>query len=136
VAHSGFPLAFTEAVDNSGAGVSSRPIQSCANPVSAQPGVSQWLKVSCFSNSPAAQLGVASRTSGYGPRRTNVDFSVFKMFPIVREQNLEFRAEFFNLFNHSQFGTPDQTFGDSTFGVISSTVATNRQVQFALKYLF
>jgi Carboxypeptidase regulatory-like domain len=136
VAHSGFPLAFVEDVNNSGAGVSSRPDQLCSNPVAQNPTVFQWLNPSCFAEAPQGLLGDAPISSGYGPRQTNVDFSAFKSFPIFREQQLQFRAELFNVFNHSQFATPDQNFGDGTFGAISATVNNNRQVQFALKYLF
>jgi len=50
--------------------------------------------------------------------------------------NLEFRAEFFNLFNHAQFFTPGQDRSAQDFGVISRTVNNPRLVQFALKLSF
>ncbi len=54
---------------------------------------------------PAGELGTAPRAPVYGPRFVNTDFSVIKDFPLsLREaMNLQFRAEFFNLFNHPQF---------------------------------
>lgn len=135
--HGGFPLAFTQATNTSGSGVTNRPdlLSGCDLYAGAKT-VGKWVNTACFSAPRAQQLGNAPRTVGYGPGRTNVDFSLYKKFRTVETQNLEFRAEFFNILNHSQFGVPDQGFGNATFGVISATVHENRQVQFALKYLF
>ena len=57
-------------------------------------------------------------------------------FPITERANLEFRAEFFNLFNTPQFGRPNGTFGNVQFGVIGSQANSPRQIQFGLKLLF
>lgn len=135
--HSCFPLAFTQATNTSGSGVTNRPdlLASC-NLYAGAHTVAAWFNKSCFATPTATQLGNAPRTVGYGPQRTNVDFSLYKKFSTFESQNLEFRAECFNLLNHSQFGLPDQGLGDATFGAISTTVHENRQIQFALKYLF
>ena len=50
--------------------------------------------------------------------------------------NLQFRAEFFNLFNRVRFGDPGLTFGTTQFGVVSSQANSPRLVQFALKLLY
>jgi hypothetical protein len=135
--HSGFPLAFTQATNTSGSGITNRPdfIAGCDLYAGAHT-VSQWFNKACLAAPTVTQLGNAPRTVGYGPQRTNVDFSLYKKFATFEGQNLEFRSEFFNILNHSQFGTPDQGFGNATFGAISTTVHENRQIQFALKYLF
>ena len=49
---------------------------------------------------------------------------------------MQFRAEFFNVTNHPNFGLPNREFGTANFGVISSTVTTERQIQFGLRYTF
>ncbi len=135
--HSGFPLAFTQATNTSGSGVTNRPdlLAGCSLYAGAHT-VNKWFNTVCFAAPTAQQLGNAPRTVGYGPQRTNVDFSLYKKFATFENQNLEFRAEFFNILNHSQFGLPDQGLGNSAFGAISTTVHENRQIQFALKYLF
>ena len=135
--HSGFPLAFTQATNTSGSGITNRPdLAPACDLYTGAHTVNKWFNTSCFTAPRATELGNAPRTVGYGPQRTDVDFSLYKKFPTFEAQNLEFRAEFFNILNHSQFGVPDQGLGDATFGAISTTVHENRQIQFALKYLF
>jgi hypothetical protein len=135
--HSGFPMAFTQVTNTSGSGVTNRPdlVSGCDLYAGAHT-VNKWFNTSCFATPTAQQLGNAPRTVGYGPQRTNVDFSLYKKVATFESQSVEFHAEFFNILNHSQFGLPDQGFGNATFGAISTTVHENRQVQFALKYLF
>ena len=91
------------------------------------------------------ELGTAARAPVYGPRYVNTDFSILKDFPLsFREgMDLQFRAEFFNLFNHPQFylggagGSGEQDINaPSTFGVINNTVNNARLIQFALKLRF
>ena len=66
----------------------------------------------------------------------NFDFAVFKRTTIYENMNLEFRAEFFNLFNHPQFGPPNGAVTSSTFGQVTNTVNLPRLVQFGLKLNF
>jgi hypothetical protein len=104
-----------------------------------------WLNGCAFSSAPAGELGTAARAPVYGPRFVNTDFSVIKDFPLpLREaMNLQFRAEFFNLFNHPQFyldgysdtGEQDVNTPSSMF-VINNTVNNPRVVQFALRLNF
>ena len=72
-----------------------------------------------------------------GPGFVNTDFSVIKQFALPRrEMGLNFRAEFFNLFNHPQFGLPINDVSTVGFGSVNSTVNNPRLVQFALKFTF
>ena len=67
----------------------------------------------------------------------NTDFSVIKDFALPRkEMGLNFRAEFFNLFNHPQFGAPVNDVSAFGFGSVGSTVNNPRLVQLALKLSF
>ena len=92
------------------------------------------LNPAAFQNAPSGSFGDLGRNSFYGPRYVNFDFSLFKEFPVAEAQKVEFRTEFFNLFNHPNFNNPGNTVGGG-LGVISG--ANNpRYVQFALKYMF
>jgi hypothetical protein len=119
-----------------------RPDQIC-DPKSSHPTVNQWFNTQCFVAPPAGQLGTASRTPVYGPRFVNTDFSAVKRIQLSEAMHMEFRAEFFNLFNHPQFNAPglSSTPGadlatPNTFGVITQTVNNPRVIQFALKLNF
>jgi hypothetical protein len=66
----------------------------------------------------------------------NVDFGAFKRTRLTESVNLEFRSEFFNLFNHPNFASPDTAVGSPTFGQVLRTVGSPRVVQFGLKLNF
>ena len=147
-ATSGFPVFVVDSNNNSGAGLLNtnaqsliRPNQTC-NPVLSNPTISRWFNVSCFSAPPEGQLGNATRTPLAGPDFVNTDFSVVKHIPIREGMRLDFRSEFFNLFNHPQFGAPGgngygaDIASPSTSNVINYTVNNPRLVQFGLKLAF
>ena len=75
-----------------------------------------------------------------GPDQRNFDLALIKRIPVRwfdRESSWEFRTEFFNAFNTPQFADPDTSVSDGpAFGVVSSTIASPRIIQFALKYNF
>jgi hypothetical protein len=89
-------------------------------------------------------FGNLGRNVIIGPGFANTDFSVLKNTKITERLRVQFRAEFFDLFNHANFGQPGRTaqVGSTTFGVITSTrfatgdSGSSRQVQFALKLIF
>ncbi len=70
------------------------------------------------------------------PGQKDVDFSLIKQTSIHEGINLEFRAEFFNLFNWVNFGAPNATVDSTTYGYISSTTVSPRIIQFGLKLAF
>jgi Carboxypeptidase regulatory-like domain len=75
-----------------------------------------------------------------GPGEANLDLALIKHIPVRwfdRDSNWEFRSEFFNALNTPHFNDPDTTVTDgASFGVVSSTIANPRVIQFALKYNF
>ena len=71
-----------------------------------------------------------------GPRLVNMDFVLQKSFKIRETQQIEFRSEFFNVLNHPNFGLPGSTVDQAGGASITSTATDNRQIEFALKYMF
>ncbi len=72
-----------------------------------------------------------------GPGQNNFDLSILKNTRITERLNTQFRAEFYNIWNHPQFNPPANNFGSlSTLGEITSSSVPPRVVQFALKFLF
>ncbi|MFN7923306.1 MAG: carboxypeptidase regulatory-like domain-containing protein [Bryobacteraceae bacterium] len=83
-------------------------------------------------------FGNTGRNVATGPSQTNFDFSVFKDFKFDEEgrRKLQFRTEFFNILNTPQFQIPNRTFNTPQFGTITETIADNRDVQLALRFLW
>ncbi|HXE36192.1 MAG TPA: carboxypeptidase-like regulatory domain-containing protein [Verrucomicrobiae bacterium] len=97
----------------------------------------QYINPACFVQPAPGELGDASRVPVFGPDFVNTDFSVIKQFKLPWENmGLNFRAEFFNLFNHAQFGQPLSDINGSGFGAVNSTVNNPRLVQLGLKLTF
>jgi len=99
--------------------------------------VRKWFDTSAFTLPPAYSLGNVSRTlpDVRAPGTANVDLSLFKNIPLNDRFRLQFRAEAFNVANHTRFSTPAMGFGSSTFGQISSS-GDPRIMQMALKLSF
>jgi hypothetical protein len=107
------------------------------NPYAANHALNQWLNPACFVQPPAGELGNAARMPVFGPGFVNTDFSIIKRFALPWESmGLDFRAEFFNLFNHPQFAIPVNDINQPTFGQVLSTVNNPRLIQFGLKFTF
>lgn len=83
-----------------------------------------------------SDVGNVPRNAFRGPRQQNWDLSILKAFHIGEGHNIQFRTDFFNLFNHPVFRAPDQVnIGTaSTFGQITNTAVPARLIQFSLKY--
>jgi hypothetical protein len=89
-------------------------------------------------------FGNLGRNVVIGPGFANTDFSVLKNTKITESLRMQFRAEFFDIFNHANFGQPGRVaqVGSTTFGVISNTrfatgdSGSSRQIQFAMKFIF
>jgi hypothetical protein len=86
---------------------------------------------------PLFTFGTTPRNFLRGPGINNFDLSIVKKTPIGEgTKSVEFRTEFFNAFNHSQFANPDNAGGSGTFGQVTTTRIDNRIIQFGLKFYF
>ncbi len=141
------------------------PFKAGGNPDPSNPGVScpakvrtvnNWYNPCAFANPPNGNVitgdeqitGSAAlsylggvRNQAYGPGYERIDMSIFKAFPVFHEQNIQFRADIFNVLNTPAYGTPNGSIG-SNGGLISSTRSLQtyspdaRFFQFAMKYVF
>ncbi len=126
---------------------------SCANAPSSgsiRSRLANWVNPNAYQPDPLATLsdGTSSDATLYGntprnciigPPQKNVDLTLGKTFKLGERQNLRFRTDFFNLFNHPSFADPPATSVSAAGGgsaPITSTVGTPRLVQFSLKYSF
>lgn len=106
-------------------------------------GPNQYFNPNAFVTPAAGTYGNVGRDTLIGPGLSELDFSALKNTTISERVKLQFRAEFFNVLNHANFGTPNTvvfTAASSppapTAGVITSTSTTSRQIQFGLKLIF
>jgi hypothetical protein len=87
------------------------------------------------------RFGTLGRSTFRGPAFHNFDVALIKDTPFGHRANaefgtLEFRAEFFNVFNLVNFGLPSNIVRGSGFGLISKTAGSSRQIQFSVKLIF
>jgi len=157
-------LPFTPAISGDALGLNSSvpydfpdrlSMPGCGNPINPANATS-YIKLQCFAApTPITRLGDAGRNSIIGPGLMNLDWSMVKNIPVPRISELfrvQFRAEFFNILNRTNFSPPTaasaQLFGLSgkgatavlnpitSAGFLNSTSTTSRQIQFALKIFF
>ena len=95
-----------------------------------------WFNPAAFAVNPNGTFGETLRGEFFGPNRSTVDMGLFKRFRFSDAMNLQFRAEFFNLFNTVNFNNPNTTVNTAaTFGRITGA-QDPRIMQFGLKFLF
>jgi carboxypeptidase family protein/TonB-dependent receptor-like protein len=108
--------------------------------------INHWVNPAAFTLPAAGTLGNLQRDFLTGPHTVNMDFSLMKETPIKEGLHMQFRSEFFNLLNHANFGLPNANVfvqapqgggtPNPTFGKITSTTTSSRQIQFAVKLQF
>ncbi|MBI3951319.1 MAG: TonB-dependent receptor [Acidobacteria bacterium] len=133
----GLPFTIRDGVDRSNTGEGNDRPDLVGNPnfPKSRRTVEQYFNTAAFQLQPQYTFGTAGRNIVRGPSYSNVDFSLIKTTSITESHRLEFRAEFFNLFNHPNFDIPDRTITSLSFGRIRSAKFP-RDIQFALKYIF
>ena len=111
------------------------------DPNSGPRAVDAWLNADAFARvtpdplSPVQQFGTAGRNIALGPRYTNWDFAASKNIRLTESKSLQFRAELFNILNHTNFHLPNSDISSPTFNQILAAEPP-RLVQFALKLFF
>jgi len=142
---SGFPFTPQSNQNRSGDGDTRNPDRPNLNPSFNGPVITgtatQWYNPNAFVLPTIGTYGNLGRGVYNGPGLATVDFSAMKNTVITERVNLQFRAEFFNLLNHTNLGTPNAlVFSGATVspsaGLITSTATTSRQIQFGMKLIF
>ena len=94
-----------------------------------------WFNTGAFQQAQPGQFGNVGRNTLNGPAFQQWDFSAIKTIPIHESMNLQFRAEFFNIFNNVNFALPNNDISSPNFGQIEAA-QPGRIVQLALKFVF
>jgi len=138
--HDGFPLSVGGSIDSNLDGYGGDRAAVVGN--SSLPGdrseaakIQKWFNTAAFQNPAIGFPASSGRGIFRGPGTFNLDYSLMKMFPIKETRKIEFRAEFFNIFNHTNFNNPSTSLGSAQFGQIQSA-ADPRIIQGALKFIF
>jgi hypothetical protein len=111
------------------------------NPNAGPHTVGAWLNATAFARitpnplSPVQQFGTEGRNAALGPRYSDWDFAASKNIRLTESKELQFRAELFNVLNHTNFHLPNSDISSPTFNQILEAEPP-RLVQFALKFLF
>jgi hypothetical protein len=106
-------------------------------------GIRNWINPAAFALVSGSGYGTAPRNLARGSNLWQADIGLAKRILISERAELQFRSEFFNLFNRAQYGQPLADFSAATFGQIIGTAnpgpvgtGTPRQMQFALRLEF
>ena len=103
--------------------------------VDTRTGTNPYFNQSLFTKELLGQLGTSSREFFHGPGLNNWDLSLQKDIRLTEGKTLQLRGEFFDVFNHAQFGNPTGNILSRAFGVVTS-VRSQRIGQVAAKILF
>jgi hypothetical protein len=95
-----------------------------------------WFDTASFATPKQYTFGNEGRNDLVGPPYKDVDFNAFKNVSLWEKATLQFRAEFFNIFNHTNYGIPTNNTQSTSFGQITSAVGSSREIQFGAKILF
>lgn len=139
---SGFPFTVRCGCDNSRTGVFQDTADQIGDPNLAGDRplgakLNEWFDTAAFRPNAVGTFGTTGINTLRGPGFFNMDFAVTKKIPITESQNLNFRAEFFNVFNHPSFGNPiSSVSAGGLFGRILSANGSPRVIEFALRYAF
>jgi len=93
------------------------------------------LNPAAFATPAPGQLGTLGKGAVRGVPITNIDFSLAKNWRYKERYGFQFRAEFFNVFNHPNFVGFDLDTRNSTFGTLNATQAS-REIQLGIKFTF
>jgi hypothetical protein len=138
----GFPVTISQSGDRSLYGSTSTDVPNYTGPLvtydprqTSASGQHLFFSPAGFTSGPLGGFGNANRRFFHGPGFNNSDVALHKDTRITERMDLQFRAEFFNVFNHAQFMNPGANFNSSLFGAVTSA-RDPRIGQLSLKFLW
>jgi len=140
-AESGLPLTIVSGLDNNFDGVGGDYADylggawKLSGGRSKQEQITRWFNTAVFARNAIGTFGSARRGQLRGPGQWGLDYSLFKSFDVTERLRLQFRGEFFNVFNHANLGSPVTTVNNTNFGTINGAGGP-RIIQLALKLVF
>jgi len=117
-------------------------MQSAQTHGSAHSRLNQWFDPAAFSGAPVVGVdgttgfGDLGRNTFRGPFQQNWDVSLGKTFRMTESKTFKFSADFFNIWNHAIFASPNNIFNGLGFGTITSTKGTPRLIQLSARFAF
>lgn len=141
---SGFPYTISVFGDTANAGtlLGENPVRADVVPgvnpnlPSWERSAARWFNANGFVTPPAFQFGDVGRNTMIGPSLQVVDATLYRNFQATERFQLQFRSEFFNALNRTNFGTPNRFVNTPQFGTITDAMTPGREIQFALKLIF
>ncbi|MEO7144010.1 MAG: hypothetical protein ABI165_10990 [Bryobacteraceae bacterium] len=97
--------------------------------------IGQWFNTAVFQKPAFGKFGNAGPGTITGPGLVNFDMGLYKDFAFTEKRRLQFRSEFFNVFNHTNFGNPTTTVGSGNYGLITSALDA-RIIELSLRLHF
>ena len=131
----GTPFTPVSGIDNSRTGLNADRPNITGNPYLKNRATLQWLNPASYAENPVGTFGNSGWNSVTIPHYIDVDAAAVRTFPVHDTINFQFRAEAFNLFNHTNFGQPSNNLSTATFGKILSSNSA-RILQLAAKLNF
>jgi hypothetical protein len=116
-------------------GLATRPDYVSGTSIHGGKSVAQWFNTNAFAQPASGMFGNSKNGSIPGPGLVDFDMGLYKTFRLNDRSSIEFRSEFFNIFNHTNFNAVDTTFGSGTFGQLVGA-ADPRIMEFALRWQF
>ena len=96
----------------------------------------RWFNTAAFTTPPSFTFGTVGRNTLEGPSLNKADIALERHFALGEVSQLQFRAEFFNAFNHTNLDAPERFVNTPQFGIITMAATPARQIQFALRLSF
>ena len=128
-------FALNPGLATSNPGLATLPDRVSGSTVKGPKSAAEWFNTSAFSNPAAGFFGNSGQNVITGPGVVNFDMAIYKDFHIKERHAFQFRAELFNIFNHTNFSGVQTAYGAGNFGQITSALDP-RIAEFALRYQF